>query len=237
MAIRTLSDTASGWPYISLLIILTFWIQSALYQSNLAWLTPNLGILRISVCSFWLCGSYLVLFGLKSGNRQTFEPHSSTTSASRSRVERESLGTRMLIFLSSCQRFRKYSESPLLWWSTYFGRPTKIRLSVFVKPVHCPTPLTLLRIENFKNQLSRGAYLFNPHMGVPPPPPIPPPHTYTHHHHHRAPGFFGWVGRLRDETKESGKLQHSRSQSLRNPCPRLWERDWGYSNFCLRHIG
>ena len=66
-------------------------IQSALYQSNLAWLTPNLGIFRISVCSFWLCGSYLqlVLFGLKSGNRQRFEPHSSATSASRSRVKRE----------------------------------------------------------------------------------------------------------------------------------------------------
>ena len=26
-------------------------------QSKLAWLTPNLGILWISVCSFWLCGS------------------------------------------------------------------------------------------------------------------------------------------------------------------------------------
>ena len=38
-------------PYIYLLI-LTF-----LSQSKLAWLTPNLGILSISVCSFWLCGS------------------------------------------------------------------------------------------------------------------------------------------------------------------------------------
>ena len=26
-------------------------------QSKLAWLTPNLGILWIPVCSFWLCGS------------------------------------------------------------------------------------------------------------------------------------------------------------------------------------
>ena len=32
-----------------------FWI--AVSQSKLAWLTPNLGILWISVCSFWLCGS------------------------------------------------------------------------------------------------------------------------------------------------------------------------------------
>ena len=46
MAIRTLSDTASGCH--------TFLCQS---QSKLAWLTPNLGILWISVCSFWLCGS------------------------------------------------------------------------------------------------------------------------------------------------------------------------------------
>ena len=35
-------------PYISLLI--------AVSQSKLAWLTPNLGIFWISVCSFWLCG-------------------------------------------------------------------------------------------------------------------------------------------------------------------------------------
>ena len=27
------------------------------FQSKLAWLTPNLGILWILVCSFWLCGS------------------------------------------------------------------------------------------------------------------------------------------------------------------------------------
>ena len=40
-------------PYFSLLI-LTF---IAVSQSKLAWLTPNLGILWISVCSFWLCGS------------------------------------------------------------------------------------------------------------------------------------------------------------------------------------
>ena len=35
-----------------------FWyFQMALSQSKLAWLTPNLGILWISVCSFWLCES------------------------------------------------------------------------------------------------------------------------------------------------------------------------------------
>ena len=48
MAIRMLSDTASGWRYISLLI-LTF--------LKLAWLTPNLGILWILLRFFWLCGS------------------------------------------------------------------------------------------------------------------------------------------------------------------------------------
>ena len=40
-------------PYISLLI-LKFLNRC---QSKLAWLTPNLGLLWISVCSFWLCGS------------------------------------------------------------------------------------------------------------------------------------------------------------------------------------
>ena len=35
-----------------------FWhFQIAVSQWKLAWLTPNLGILWISVCSFWLCGS------------------------------------------------------------------------------------------------------------------------------------------------------------------------------------
>ena len=37
--------TSVRTPYISLLIL------------KLAWLTPNLGILWISVCSFWPCGS------------------------------------------------------------------------------------------------------------------------------------------------------------------------------------
>ena len=46
------SGPASGWPYISLLI-LTF---IAVSQQKLTWLTPNVGILWISVCSFWLCG-------------------------------------------------------------------------------------------------------------------------------------------------------------------------------------
>ena len=51
MAIRTLSDTASGWPNILIAIHVS--------QSKLAWLTPNLGILLILVCSFLLCGSIL----------------------------------------------------------------------------------------------------------------------------------------------------------------------------------
>ena len=35
-----------------------FWhFQMAVSQWKLAWLTPNLGILCISVCSFWLCES------------------------------------------------------------------------------------------------------------------------------------------------------------------------------------
>ena len=37
------------------------------YQSKLARLTPNLGILWISVCSFWLCGSIVanpIIYGL-----------------------------------------------------------------------------------------------------------------------------------------------------------------------------
>ena len=45
---------ASGSSNISLLI-LTF--SNGVSQSKLAWLSPNLGILWISVCSFWLCGS------------------------------------------------------------------------------------------------------------------------------------------------------------------------------------
>ena len=45
----TLEDNfhISAWPCIILYVS----------QSKLAWLTPNLGILCISVCSFWLCGS------------------------------------------------------------------------------------------------------------------------------------------------------------------------------------
>jgi len=54
MAIRTLSDPASGC-HTFLCKFWRFWI--AVSQSKLAWLTPNLGILWISVCSFWRCGS------------------------------------------------------------------------------------------------------------------------------------------------------------------------------------
>ena len=46
-------DTASGLWYISLLI-LTFLNRC---MSKLAWLTLNLGVLLIAVCSFLLCGS------------------------------------------------------------------------------------------------------------------------------------------------------------------------------------
>ena len=54
MAIRTLSDTESGC-HTFLCKFCRF--QITVSQSKLAWLTPNLGILWISVCSFWLCGS------------------------------------------------------------------------------------------------------------------------------------------------------------------------------------
>ena len=54
MAIRTLSDTASGCHTF----LCKFWhFQIAVSQWKLAWLRPNLGILWISVCSFWLCES------------------------------------------------------------------------------------------------------------------------------------------------------------------------------------
>ena len=52
--------------------------RSTVFQSKTAWITPNLGVLWISVCSFWLCGSivanpiiYRLVFSpfrLKSGN-------------------------------------------------------------------------------------------------------------------------------------------------------------------------
>ena len=54
MAIRTLSDTASGC-HTFLCKFLRFKI--AVSQWKLAWLIPNLGILWISVCSLWLCKS------------------------------------------------------------------------------------------------------------------------------------------------------------------------------------
>ena len=41
--------------------------QIAVSQSKQAWLTPNLGILWISVCSLWLCGSIVanpIIYGL-----------------------------------------------------------------------------------------------------------------------------------------------------------------------------
>ena len=54
MAIRTLSDTASGCHTF----LCKFWrFKIAVSQWKLAWLTPNLGILWISVCCFWLCES------------------------------------------------------------------------------------------------------------------------------------------------------------------------------------
>ena len=54
MAIRTLSDTASGCHTF----LCKFWrFQMAVSQWKPAWLTPNLGILWISVSSFWLCES------------------------------------------------------------------------------------------------------------------------------------------------------------------------------------
>ena len=54
MAIRTLSDTASGCHTF----LCKFWrFKIAVSQWKLAWLTPNLWILWISVCSFWLCES------------------------------------------------------------------------------------------------------------------------------------------------------------------------------------
>ena len=54
MAIRTLSDTASGLPFL----ILTFLnrcisVKTSLINTKLG----SLGVLWISVCSFWLCGS------------------------------------------------------------------------------------------------------------------------------------------------------------------------------------
>ena len=75
MAIRTLSDTASEWPYISLLI-LTFLnryisVKTSLINTKLGDFV-NLGLLFLTM---WInsCLSnnlvlYLVLFDLKSGN-------------------------------------------------------------------------------------------------------------------------------------------------------------------------
>ena len=71
MAIRTLSDTASGWSYISLLI-LTFLnryisVIPSLINIQLGDFV-NLGVLpKFTV-------SYLVLHGLKSGNKTTMPP-------------------------------------------------------------------------------------------------------------------------------------------------------------------
>ena len=43
--------------WIHLFVNFNIFTEVAVSQSKLAWLTPNLGILWISVCSFWLCGS------------------------------------------------------------------------------------------------------------------------------------------------------------------------------------
>ena len=51
MAIRTLSDTASGWAPVAIHIFVDVFKYMYLSQN------PNLGILWISMCSFWLWGS------------------------------------------------------------------------------------------------------------------------------------------------------------------------------------
>ena len=50
MAIRTLSEH-------SVRMAIHFFVNFAVSQPKLAWLTPDLGILWTSVCSYWLCGS------------------------------------------------------------------------------------------------------------------------------------------------------------------------------------
>ena len=75
MAIRTLSDTASEWPYISLLILTLLnrciSVKTSLINANLGGFV-NLGVLFLTI---WInsCLSnnldlYPVLFDLKSGN-------------------------------------------------------------------------------------------------------------------------------------------------------------------------